>query len=912
MTPERWQLIDRIFNDAAELPPGERDAFVRQEAGGDDEVIREVQSLLRADATQGMSLDSIVSDAVERADTQHFAGDVGLTLGPYKLVELLGSGGMGSVYKAVRSDQTFTQAVAIKLVRRGMDSDFILARFRQERQILGNLNHPNIARILDAGSAPDGRPYFVMEFVEGLPLLKHCEEAGLGVRERLDLFLQVCAAVQHAHQKLIIHRDLKPSNILVTKDGVPKLLDFGIAKILTPGDATGEILTQTTSRLMTPDYASPEQVMGKDLTTATDVYSLGALLYFLLAGEKPYRIAGRSLQEMEHAVCTVDPKRPSMAAVDAKARRELAGDLDNIVLHAMSKEPERRYASAEHFAADIRNYLEGRPVTAREITFLYRAGKTIRRNKAASVAAALMVVSLLGGVFSTYYQMRRAERRFGQVRKLANTFLFDFYESIEKIPGTVESRALILRTAREYLDSLAAEARGDEGLSMELAQAYLRLGDVEGGVMSGNLGNSQLAVSHFLKAQRLVEPLRRSARTATLLATVHRRLGDSDSYSSNLPGAVANYTKGIEILTAGKGTDRDSLTLLGNLHNNTARILTRMLRSKEAVDHTRKAAEIYEQLLARGNAPPEVSNALAAAYGNLGNSAYRSSQLQQALEMHRKSIALRERLVEEQPRSPEFRRDLAIAYSNAADVLGNAGGPNLGDKAGALELCRKMVALTEGNLKADPADRRALFDHAMSLMRLGSMLPQKEAEALDTLRASLAMFERIAAADAKNRRVPGMIAFLHQRMGAMLESNNRAAALGHLEKAATISAATLAEDGNDFDRIVGYVSAHRLLAAASARAGKCAKAKGLFETLLGETPGFVAKAPTAIRALIIKPDLLQALGDAQSVCGDHGAALEAYAASVEAWKALGSHKDFGTVHETAMNRAVEALRKEQR
>ncbi|MBL8222875.1 MAG: hypothetical protein JNL62_26790 [Bryobacterales bacterium] len=286
--------------------------------------------------------------------------------------------------------------------------------------------------------------------------------------------------------------------------------------------------------------------------------------------------------------------------------------------------------------------------------------------------------------------------------------------------------------------------------------------------------------------------------------------------------------------------------------------------------------------------------------------------MQQALEMHRKSIALRERLVEEQPRSPEFRRDLAIAYSNAADVLGNAGGPNLGDKAGALELCRKMVALTEGNLKADPADRRALFDHAMSLMRLGSMLPQKEAEALDTLRASLAMFERIAAADAKNRRVPGMIAFLHQRMGAMLESNNRAAALGHLEKAATISAATLAEDGNDFDRIVGYVSAHRLLAAASARAGKCAKAKGLFETLLGETPGFVAKAPTAIRALIIKPDLLQALGDAQSVCGDHGAALEAYAASVEAWKALGSHKDFGTVHETAMNRAVEALRKEQR
>lgn len=913
MTPERWRLIDSIFNEAAEFPVAQREAFVLGAAKGDEEIIQEVLSLLRADSTQGLNLDAIVSDAVEKADTQHFAGDLGLVLGPYKLIDLLGSGGMGSVYKAVRSDQTFTQAVAIKLVRRGMDSDFILSRFRQERQILGNLNHPNIARILDAGSAPDGRPYFVMEFVEGLPLLQHCQNSGLTVKQRLELFLQVCAAVQHAHQKLIIHRDLKPSNILVTKEGVPKLLDFGIAKILTPGDATGEIMTQTTSRMMTPDYASPEQVMGHELTTATDVYSLGALLYLLLSGEKPYRISGRSLAEMETAICTVDPKRPSAVTVSHKWKRELEGDLDNIVLHAMTKEPERRYPSPDHLAADIRNYLEGRPVTAREITFLYRAGKVIRRNKAASIAAALLLVSLIGGVFSTYYQARRAERRFGQVRKLANTFLFDFYESIEKVPGTVESRALILRTAREYLDSLAAEAKGDASLSQELAQAYLRLGDVEGGVMSGNLGNSQLAVDHYRKAQALVEPLRWDAKAAWLLATVHRRLGDVDSYSSNLPGALGHYRKAIEILVAERSTDEELLTLLGNVYVGAARIQTRMLQSSAALDNTRKAAAIYERLLARKPRRPDTVNALASTYATLGNTAYRNSQLQQALEMHRKAIALREQLVNENPRSAEYRRDLAIAYSNASDVLGNPTGPNLGDSAGALELCRKMAVLTEGNLAADPADRRALFDHAMALMRVGNIIPQgNNAEALSTLRQSLSMFERLVAADVKNRRVSGMIAFLHQRIGNLLERSDRSSAYAHLEKSMALSFALHKEDPKDFDRIVAYVSSARTLASAHARGGDCRGAYRMLQDLLRVEPGFLAQAPNEIRALIIKPDLLKGLAEARSACGDHSGARDAYSQSVQAWQSLQSHKDFGKVHEIALNTASEALRKEQK
>ncbi len=431
LTPQRWKQINGLLQQALELPADERQAFLDQNCM-DDEVLRgEVLSLLRADQQTGALLDQPLP-----LRSLHDPPVVERRVGTYKLIRELGRGGMGAVYLAERDDdQQFHQQVAIKLIKRGMDTDEIIKRFRYERRILASLNHPNIAHFLDGGTTEDGLPYFVMEYIEGEPLLSYCERKQLGIAERLRLFLQVCAAVQHAHRNLIVHRDLKPSNIMVADDGTVKLLDFGIAKLLHTGaDRLSSVLGQ---RPMTPEYASPEQVCREAITTTSDVYSLGVVLYELLAGERPYRLAHRNAEEMARIICEQEPIKPSAAAEsrkDERGRRKsgkakrlssliphpssflassLRGDLDNIVLKALSKPAERRYASVEQFADDIRRHLAGKPVLARPDTLGYRTGKFIRRHRAGVAAAVMLVVILLAGVIATTWQagIARAEQR---------------------------------------------------------------------------------------------------------------------------------------------------------------------------------------------------------------------------------------------------------------------------------------------------------------------------------------------------------------------------------------------------------------------------------------------------------------------------------------------------------------------
>ena len=342
--------------------------------------------------------------------------------GPIVCSVCLGHGGMGSVHLAVRDDDHYRKEVAIKLLKRGMDTDFMLHRFRQERQILANLEHPFIARLLDGGATDDGLPYFVMEYVDGSPITTYCAEHTLDLEERLRLFRLVCEAVQYAHQHLVIHRDLKPGNILITQERIPKLLDFGIAKLMDPEQATEmPTLTGAGQRMLTPDYASPEQFLGQTISTASDIYSLGAVLYELLTGQRPHRLEFDSLAGMEKAICEAEPDKPSTAVVrgsqdpprlQKQRRRQLSGDLDNIILTALRKEPQRRYTSAAELSEDLRRHLEGLPVTARDDRFTYRMGKFIRRHKLGVLAASLLVATLAGGIVSTTFQARRAERRF--------------------------------------------------------------------------------------------------------------------------------------------------------------------------------------------------------------------------------------------------------------------------------------------------------------------------------------------------------------------------------------------------------------------------------------------------------------------------------------------------------------------
>ena len=463
--PGRWREAKRILDEALEQPTGARPAFIAEACGGDEDLRRDVASLAAAAEDEDNILDAPVPVPFEDVPPRSRLGE---RIGAYELLSELGRGGMGVVYLARRADDEFQKKVAIKLVSGGLADDAALGRFRSERQISASLDHPHIARLLDGGTTEAGEPFFVMEYVEGEPLLRFCETRKLSIRERLRLFQDVCAAVQYAHQNLVVHRDLKPGNILVTADGEAKLLDFGIAKMLDPGGGVrpGQE-TSTLYRMLTPDYASPEQVRGRPVTTASDVYALGVVLYELVAGRRPYHVENPEPAELLRLVCEEDPEKPSTISQS----REVQGDVDAIVMKAMRKEPDERYPSAEAFSKDIQRFLEARPVEARRGSGGYRARKFIRRHRMGAAATALVLAALAAGLFATLREARRAreaearaERRFNDVRKLANSFLFEFHDAIRDLPGSTPARALVVQRALEYLDGLAKESSGDSAL----------------------------------------------------------------------------------------------------------------------------------------------------------------------------------------------------------------------------------------------------------------------------------------------------------------------------------------------------------------------------------------------------------------------------------------------------------------
>ena len=497
---DRWREIDLVFAEALDRPPAGRKAFLDEACAGDAELRLAVERLLLADEASDTFLDRPASEMLGLIPEV----EAGERLGPYRLLRRLGAGGMGTVYLARREDEHYQQDVALKILRSGLQGTEAVHRFLAERQILARLEHPNIARLYDGGSTPDGRPYLVMELVEGLPLDEYCDHHQLTLDQRLDLFRRICSAVQYAHQNLLVHRDLKPGNILVTEAGEPKLLDFGIAKRLEPGSATKPDLTQTGSRVMTPSYASPEQVRGEAITTASDVYSLGVVLYGLLAGRGPYRVESGLIHEIEGAICEQEPERPSAALFRAGSppaeeiarvramrpralRRRLQGDLDNIALMALRKEPARRYGSAAQLSRDLEHHLQSLPVVARPDTLPYRTRKFVRRHRVGASAAALVVLLVAGFIVSLIVQGRRIARERDKAR-YSLSFLLDTFKDADPY-----------HTKGEHLTADEILTRGAERVSRDLSDRP----DVQAALMDA-IGEVERGLGRYDRAEPLL------------------------------------------------------------------------------------------------------------------------------------------------------------------------------------------------------------------------------------------------------------------------------------------------------------------------------------------------------------------------------------------------------------------------
>jgi tetratricopeptide (TPR) repeat protein len=758
VTPERWHEIRAVLYEASQLEGGARLEYLNESCARDPEMRDEVERLLVAVDESGAFLEPVSSNAPDAPQ---------LRIGPYVVLDRAGRGGMGVVYHAVR-DNDYRQEVAIKVVRAGAETDFLIARFHLERQALALLNHPNIARLLDGGATSDGWPYLVMEWVEGRPVTEYCSQHDFDVRERLKLFLDIADAVEHAHRNLVVHRDLKPSNILITSEGVPKLLDFGIAKIFSTETKDDPGSPTVATGLLTPEYASPEQLRGEAVTTATDVYSLGAVLFEILTGV-------RSLKLLAPSAVTLPGSVPA---------RELRGDLDNIVLKAMQEDPERRYRSVSQFAEDLRRYLQGMPVTARRVTLSYRIGKFARRNRVGVIAAALVIAAFASGTAATLWearvavtQRRLAERRFSEVRKLAHSVLFEFDDAIKNLPGSTSARSLIVKRALEYLDDLASEARGDRSLQMEIASAYERIGEVQGDPQFPNLGDSEGALASSRKSLAIRETLSRAnpenRELRLALAAIHRQISEIMGVTGDSKSALEHSGKALaldESLASNSANDAKFQSDLVTHTYNHANRLRLAGQVDGAVAAYRRAAELSGRIIAAHRSETDGKIHLASSLDGLGGVLQEKGDTAGALESRRGGLAIRKELAESDPHNAHYRRQLGFSYHNVGLSLMVAG-----DTAGALENFRRELALFEALSAADPTDAQARRNRSLAHKQIGDALMRNTDPnaALEQYRRSLQIDQALVSADSANAQALLDLSFSEGKAGSALAALGR-------------------------------------------------------------------------------------------------------------------------------------------
>lgn len=767
-------------------------------------------------------------------------------IGAYRIVEEIGRGGVGVVYLAIKEVAGVRTRVAVKVLKRGMDTDDLLRRFELERQLLAALDHPNIARLLDAGATEDGRPYFVMEHIKGRPLDRYCDEKQLSVRDRLALFGKVCSAVQFAHQNLVVHRDIKPGNILVTDNGEPKLVDFGIAKLLNPNLSPVEYEpTAAYVRLMTPEYASPEQVRGDQISTASDIYSLGVVLFELLTGKRPYRLPSRVLEEVRRIICEEEPDRPSTAVtriepvpagqarsplsgplstVGAGSRgaghttvgmsvrrrdterlaRRLSGDLDNIVLKALRKEPNRRYTSAEQFAQDIQRHLDGFPVVARPDTVGYRARKFVQRHRASVTAASLVAAALLLGMAGTTYYAQRAEHAYGlekTQREHADRLAGDLREVLASLAsdvdtaiqtrGATEARQLLFGESRKRLERLETEYPADAALQFDLSLVRERLGDAIGGVRSGSGFDRDGALEHYQAALKTRESLLQASpsdqRLAAAVAGALVKVGDMLRDKSAIDAALTNYQRAENLLLAIPAADRT--------HETTRRLIAASLSSGQALATKQQRASAQssyqaalsaaEETLLTNPGDDDTKRDRTVALLALGDLARSSGDLDEARRRYDAALAQRRSLALGSPEGSRQKRDLAVALFSLGSV-------QLDQK----DTQAAIASLTEANdlvdqlLRDDPNDARARRDAALYRGKLAEVafVAGNADEAIRLQRDAVDDTVRLAAESPESASQLRSVGVQRNRLAVMLMRQDRLdEALNELEQAERVA-----------------------------------------------------------------------------------------------------------------------------
>ena len=750
MKAQRWQLVKEILGQALDRPFTERAAFLQEACGGDRALRLEVESLLLADDDAG---DFLETPAIEASNA------VGWRLGPYRTLEVVGQGGMGAVYRAVRDDDEFQQEVAIKLIRRGVNSENVRSRFLYERQILAFLNHPHIARLMDGGTTGDGLPYFVMEFVDGQAIDDYCQTRNLPVNARLELFLKACAAVEYAHRNLIVHRDLKPSNIMITADGTPKLLDFGIAKLLLP-DHPQLAVAQTAlmMRALTPDYASPEQIRGEPVTTSTDVYSLGVLLYELLTGKKAHRFNTHSPGEIERVVCEVEAVRPS------SLNRELAGDLEQILAKAMEKDAVRRYPSVEQFAEDIRRYLNGQPVSARSHTMFYRVSKFVRRRKGVVLAAAAILLTLLGGMAATAREARLAQRRFNDVRKLANSLIVE-HDAFALIPGNTAERGRLVQQALTFLDDLYQDSGDDPQMQRELAVAYEKMGDVQGRADGPNLGNTAAAIASYRKSLAMREALVKQGGGEQALSALYLRLSGALKVAGQFAPAIEYDKRALDIrerLAAAKPGDLTMIRNMAESYSSMAVGLTQIGDWEGTRVYRHKALAQYLALVNGGAHTADDSNGLALAYMRMGTILTQQKQYDEAVQNLNRSMEVARQGLRDFGRHQQLRMTETAALRSLGNLELERDRPDQ-----AILHFQRVNQIYLQMVAADPDEFRVSSMLALTHHRLGQAWLKKKdtAAALRDFMTGLAMRQRLAQRNPANAGAQGEVAESLAAMG---------------------------------------------------------------------------------------------------------------------------------------------------